>query len=80
MRFCVALRTDNTEAGPNKGTQKSDEEIFACPYNCLTTPYFHLRFPHRFLAEGNKNQVLCSSSRNLGGNLMRKWRFDPTNA
>ena len=80
MRFCVALRTDNTEAGPNKGTQKSDVEMEDCPCNSLTKLYFLNRFPHRFLAEDNKNLVLCSSSRNLGGNLMRIWRFDPTNA
>ena len=38
-----------------KSWRKSSVEIMACPYKSLTTLYFLLRFPQRFLAVGNFN-------------------------
>ena len=37
-----------------KSWRKSSVEMEVYPYKSLTTPYFLLRFPQRFLAEGNK--------------------------
>jgi hypothetical protein len=42
--------------------QKSSVEIVAYPYNRLTTLYFLLRFPQRFLAAGNKKRDFWSFS------------------
>ena len=41
-----------------KSRRKSSVEIGACPFKNLTTPYFLLRFPPRFLAAGNKTRSI----------------------
>ena len=57
--------------------QKSSVEIVAYPYNRLTTLYFLLRFPQRFLAAGNKNRdfwsFFCVSFFFLDNSIIRKF-------
>jgi len=42
-----------------KSRGKSSAEIEVCPYKSLTTLYFLLRFPQRFLAAGNSHNEYC---------------------
>ena len=41
-----------------KSRRKSNVEITARPYKSLTRIYFPLRFPQRFLAVGNNNEII----------------------